>query len=226
MAGFAAIDTDGHVLERQSDIRKYLESPWNKRPTPLWTGDQPWDNDMMDSFEMARQWKGHSAAGEVDRWHKIMDEHEIATAICFPTGSGNIAKNQEVPYQIAVVREQPAFCPRVQCPLRSAVLRRLFTDAFTGSRGGRAKPRSHRVAAERLGDFADRSAARSWGHLYDPIYAETERLGTVLGIHGARAGHIRFGDFLRSSFLCVPGWASCCNLPAWSARVSPCISRN
>jgi hypothetical protein len=62
MAGFAAIDTDGHVLERQSDIRKYLESPWNKRPTPLWTGDQPWDNDMMDSFEMARQWKELSAA--------------------------------------------------------------------------------------------------------------------------------------------------------------------
>ncbi len=23
------IDADGHVLERQSDIRKYLEPPWN-----------------------------------------------------------------------------------------------------------------------------------------------------------------------------------------------------
>ena len=53
MAHFPVIDTDGHVLERQSDIRKYLEPPWDKRPTPLWPGDQPWDNDMMDSFEMA-----------------------------------------------------------------------------------------------------------------------------------------------------------------------------
>ena len=57
MANFPVIDTDGHVLERQSDIRKYLEAPWTKRPTGLWPGDQPWDNDMMDGFEMARTWK-------------------------------------------------------------------------------------------------------------------------------------------------------------------------
>ena len=95
MAQFPVIDTDGHVLERQSDIRKYLEAPWNKRLTPLWPGDQPWDNDMMESFEMARQWRGLSAAEQVDRWHKIMDEHDIEKAICFPTGSGNIAKNLE-----------------------------------------------------------------------------------------------------------------------------------
>ena len=104
MANFPVIDTDGHVLERQSDIRKYLEEPWTKRPTGLWPGDQPWDNDMMDGFEMARTWKGLSAAQQVDNWHKIMDEYDIEKAVCFPTGSGNIAKNQEVPYQIAVSR--------------------------------------------------------------------------------------------------------------------------
>ena len=32
MKAYPAIDTDGHVLERQSDIRKYLEEPWIKRP--------------------------------------------------------------------------------------------------------------------------------------------------------------------------------------------------
>ena len=104
MASFPVIDTDGHVLERQSDIRKYLAEPFVKRPTGLWPGDQPWDNDMMDSFEMAREWKGLSAAEQVDRWHKIMNEYGIEKAICFPTGSGNIAKNQELPFQIAVAR--------------------------------------------------------------------------------------------------------------------------
>lgn len=53
---------------------------------------------------MARQWKGLSAGEQVERWHKIMNEHEREKAVCFPTGSGNIAKNQEVPYQIAVAR--------------------------------------------------------------------------------------------------------------------------
>ena len=33
MSNIPVIDTDGHVLERQSDIRKYLEEPWIKRPT-------------------------------------------------------------------------------------------------------------------------------------------------------------------------------------------------
>jgi hypothetical protein len=30
MASFPVIDTDGHVLERQSDIRKYLGEPFVK----------------------------------------------------------------------------------------------------------------------------------------------------------------------------------------------------
>ena len=80
MSTYAAIDTDGHVLERQSDIRKYLEEPWTKRPTSLWPGDQPWDNDMMDSFEMARQWKGLSPAEQVDRC-----DHRAASAAIIAT---------------------------------------------------------------------------------------------------------------------------------------------
>ncbi len=41
------IDADGHVLERQSDIRKYLEPPWNRRNTGLWPSDQPFDTDFL-----------------------------------------------------------------------------------------------------------------------------------------------------------------------------------
>jgi uncharacterized protein len=187
MVQLPAIDTDGHVLERQSDIRKYLEAPWNKRLTPLWPGDQPWDNDMMESFEMARQWRGLSAAEQVDRWHKIMDEHDIEKAICFPTGSGNIAKNQEVPYQIAVARasnshfaeEFNARSDRISCvgclPMRSPSaaaeeLRRAVTDL--GLKGFEILPTGLPLA---LGD-----------PFYDPIYREAERLGVVLGIHGTR----------------------------------------
>ncbi|HUC97609.1 MAG TPA: amidohydrolase family protein [Candidatus Polarisedimenticolaceae bacterium] len=187
MGHFPVIDTDGHVLERQSDIRKYLEAPWNKRPTPLWPGDQPWDNDLMDSFEMARQWKGLSATEQVERWHAIMDEHNIEKAICFPTGSGNIAKNQEVPYQIAVARASNThfakeyndrsdrlFC--VGClPMRSpaaaaAELNRGVKEL--GLKGFEVLPTGLPLA---LGDT-----------FYDPIYAEAEKLGAVLGIHGTR----------------------------------------
>jgi hypothetical protein len=43
------IDADGHVLERQSDIRKYLEPPWNRRGTSLWPSDQPFDTELFDT---------------------------------------------------------------------------------------------------------------------------------------------------------------------------------
>ncbi len=53
MKGLSAIDMDGRVLERDVDIRKYLKPPWNRRSTPLRPGDQPWDNNLFDSFEMS-----------------------------------------------------------------------------------------------------------------------------------------------------------------------------
>ena len=35
MVNCPVIDADGHVLEKERYIRKYLESPWDKRSTPL-----------------------------------------------------------------------------------------------------------------------------------------------------------------------------------------------
>ena len=32
------IDADGHVVERESDIRAYLQPPWDRRRTPLRPG--------------------------------------------------------------------------------------------------------------------------------------------------------------------------------------------
>ena len=47
MAGrFSVIDADGHVLEREQEVRKHLQAPFNKRATPLVPRDQPWDNDL------------------------------------------------------------------------------------------------------------------------------------------------------------------------------------
>ena len=87
MGGFPAIDTDGHIIERDSDIRKYLESPWNRRSTPLRPGDQPWDSNLFDTFEMAVAWRNYSPSQQIDQWHKIMDQHRVEAAVCFPTSS-------------------------------------------------------------------------------------------------------------------------------------------
>ena len=57
------IDADGHVLERQSDIRKYLEPPWNRRNTGLWPSDQPFDTDLFDTLGYRGYVAGHEPGG-------------------------------------------------------------------------------------------------------------------------------------------------------------------
>jgi hypothetical protein len=35
MSNLTAIDADGHIIENENDIRKYLKEPWNQRSTAL-----------------------------------------------------------------------------------------------------------------------------------------------------------------------------------------------
>ena len=131
MSNLTAIDADGHVIEKESEIRKYLKEPWNRRSTGLRPGDQPWDNYMFDHFVTERTWSKLSAREQVARWQDILDEHEIETAVCFPTGSGSVVRLQELKFQIAVAQacndhfaaEYNALSERVKCvgvlPMRS-----------------------------------------------------------------------------------------------------------
>ncbi len=68
------IDADGHIQERAEDIRKYLESPWDRRPSGLTPGDQPWDSDI---FGKISRYPGYTRdllpAQQVELWLKIMD---------------------------------------------------------------------------------------------------------------------------------------------------------
>src|SRR5215212_2514511 len=99
------IDADGHVIERESDIRKYLESPWDRRPTPLYPGDQPWDSGLAGTLGFHdpkyQQIAGVKYGGnmspeeQIDAWHEIMERQGIDLAICFPTGAGRVAKIHE-----------------------------------------------------------------------------------------------------------------------------------
>lgn len=114
MSQLTAIDADGHVIEKESEIRKYLKAPWNQRSTALRPGDQPWDNYMFDHFVTERTWSKLSSREQVLRWQEILEEHDIETAVCFPTGN------------LQHIRKHPALSEEVKEQILYKNAKRLF----------------------------------------------------------------------------------------------------
>jgi hypothetical protein len=180
------IDSDGHIFERQDEIRKYLEPPWDRRPSALFPAGPPWDTDLFDTLGWIEMRKA-SAAKQVQIWVQVMDREGIDTAVIFPSGAGGVATIPEPGFAAAVARAcnnhfakdygarskrlRPVGVLPMQDPQAAVVeLRRAFTELGL-------------VSFELL----------STGHLlplgdpfYYPIYAEAERLGAPLCIHGTR----------------------------------------
>jgi len=189
-----AIDADGHVLERRSDIRKYLESPWDRRETAYWPSDQPWDNSLFGTLGGETTVRQLSPADEVAFWLKTMEEHGMEHAVLFPTGSGNISKLREVSFAIALCRaandlfakEYNTVSPRVQC---------VGTLPMQDPAAAAAELRR---GVEELGlpSFEILSMGLPFGlgdPIYDPVWAEAQRLGVPLCIHGNRQSAAEVG---------------------------------
>ncbi len=193
----AVIDSDAHIVEREEDIRKYLKPPYDKRGSALIPGDHPWDQGLFGKLGFqnpnyepvpgVRYTGGMSPAQQVDAWHGIMDWAGFEHAVCFPTTSGTVTKLREPDWQVALARamndhlagEYNARSKRMHCvgvlPLgvpeeAARELRRATTElGFIGF------------------ELLTMSAPRPFGDCwYDPVYAEAERLGVALCIHGGR----------------------------------------
>ena len=89
-AEIPAIDADGHLTERDEDIRKYLEEPWSRRHAGLFPLDQPWDNTLFGTLGTQAIHGPMDPATEVAAWLQIMDEHDMPHAVLFPTRSGGV----------------------------------------------------------------------------------------------------------------------------------------
>jgi len=214
----AVVDADGHVIERESDVRKYLEPPWDRRQTPLWPGDQPWDSGLSGTLGFhnpsyqqvagVTYRSGMSPEEQIDAWHRIMEREGIEQAVCFPTTAGRTAKIRERDWQIAVARasnthfarEYNARSERVRCV---GVLPLRYPDAAA---------EELRRAATELGligfELLTTGAPLALGDpFYDPIYAEAERLGVALCIHGTRSWADEVGGDRLSTFAEVHAYA-------------------
>jgi predicted TIM-barrel fold metal-dependent hydrolase len=191
-SAFPAIDADGHILERQEEIRPYLDERWRARSTQLWPGVQPWDAHLSGKITRpcgyARKLK---AKEQVGVWNQILEDHDIEQAILFTTGSGNASKLQEPAFAVAV---------------STAVNRHLAHDYLTD--------RLHPVGVlpMRDPDAAAREVERAAGlglrafeiltdglpfglgdPFFDPVYQAAESANVAICIHGSRSAAHEWG---------------------------------
>ena len=190
MVNAKVIDADGHVRDRDADIRAFMEEPYRRRQGSLLPNDE-WDSSMYGKLGMN--------ITDVPTRLKDMDKEGIEMSVLFPTGGFRVTQSPEKDYAAAfcrgynnwiasVCKESPrlkgvGLVPFQDVPAAVAEVNRAITKL--GLVG---------IAIGSFGMKEHLGTPTFW-----PIYEELQRLNAPLLVHNSRsgpAGEIRFDTFL------------------------------
>lgn len=190
MTGVQVIDADGHVRDRDADIRAFMEEPYCRRKGSLLPHDE-WDSSMYGKLGMDIH--------DVPTRLRDMDKEGIEVSVLFPTGAFSVSRLPEKDYAAALCRgynnwiasvctESPrlkgiGLAPFQHVPAAVEEVNRAITKL--GLVG---------IAIASFGLKEHLGAPTFW-----PIYEELQRLKAPLLVHNSRqgpAGEIRFDTFL------------------------------
>ncbi|MGH7772264.1 MAG: amidohydrolase family protein [Candidatus Binatia bacterium] len=190
MPNVRVIDADGHVRDRDADIRAYMEEPYCRRQGSLLPNDE-WDSSMYGKLGMN--------ITDVPTRLRDMDTEGIDISVLFPTGGFSVTRIPEKDYAAAfcrgynnwiaaVCKESPrlkgiGLVPFQDAPVAVAEVNRAITKL--GLVG---------IAIGSFGMKEHLGTPTFW-----PIYEELQRLNAPLLVHNSRqgpAGEIRFDTFL------------------------------
>ncbi|HZT07166.1 MAG TPA: amidohydrolase family protein [Chloroflexota bacterium] len=187
-----AIDADGHIYEDVDALRERIRHYAPAYDGPAVYGMFP----SLDGFPRGGG-RGKTIATSPERWLEFLDRAHLDETVLYPTGglSIGLVQNREWATVLAkayndwisdtYVRASPRFhslalLPVQDIPAAVDELRRAVTKL--GLAGG-LLPAVH-VVGRPLGD--------EW---FDPIYAEAQRLGCALAVHGAPSRGLGFDYF-------------------------------
>lgn len=185
------IDADGHIVERDSDIRKYLPEPFNKR------GGRLLPSDGLDTN------LGGLVGGleEVDIPTRLTDmtKESIDVAVLFPTSSFAVNGFMEREYAVAYARAYNDYAAEVckHSPRLKAVgLVALQDPEAAVAEANRAVTKLGlcSIAVATQGTKEHLGSKSFW-----PLYEEMQRLNVPLSVHNRRegpAGDKRFDSFI------------------------------
>src|SRR5687768_5995188 len=185
------IDADGHIVEKDPDVRQYLPEPYSKRARPLLPSDGM-DTGMGGLV-------GGLEGNDIPTRLKDMDTEGIDVSVLFPTSSFSVNSLIERDYAVAYARAYNDFIADTcrQSP-------RLKGIALLPFQNPAAAVEETNRAVTKLGLAAIAVATQGMkehlgSHTFWPIYEELQRLNVPLCVHNRRegpAGEIRFDSFI------------------------------
>lgn len=186
-----AIDADGHIVEKTSDVRKYLPEPYCKRTGSLLPSDGM-DTNMGGLL-------GGLEDNDIATRLKDMDREGIEVSVLFPTSSFAVNSLIERDYAVAYARAYNDFIAETcrQTPRLKGIALLPFQDpAAAVKEATRAVTQLNlcAIAVATQGMKEHLGSQTFW-----PIYEELQRLNVPLCVHNRRegpAGEVRFDSFI------------------------------
>ena len=172
------IDADGHVIETTEQVARYLEEPYRRRPLgfSFYPADG-WDRRLLGRLG--------DSGGTADEWLRALDKGGMESTILYPTLGLFMSFLRDREWAVAL-------CRAYNTMLAAEFIKvspRLQGVALLPVQDPAASAVELRRAVRELGCVGAMLAADG-PHLlgdarFDPVYAEAQRLGVMLGVHAS-----------------------------------------
>jgi predicted TIM-barrel fold metal-dependent hydrolase len=190
LADVRVIDADGHVRDRDAEIRKFMAEPYCRRQGSLLPNDV-WDSSMYGTLGLR--------VNDVPTRLRDMDTEGIDISVLFPTSGFGITQLPERDYAAAYCRAYNDWVATVcgESPRLKAVGLVPFQDIDAACKEIQRAIAELDLAGITVGTFGLKEhigQPQFW-----PIYDELRKLNRPLLVHNSRqgpAGEIRFDTFL------------------------------
>jgi predicted TIM-barrel fold metal-dependent hydrolase len=190
LANVKIIDADGHVRDRDADIRKFMAEPYCRRQGSLLPNDV-WDSSMYGKLGLN--------ITDVPTRLRDMDKEQIDISVLFPTGGFGVTQLPEKDYAAAFCRGYNDWVASIcaESPRLKGVGLVPFQDVDAAAKEANRAITKLGLVGITVGSYGMKEHLGQ--PMYWPIYEELQKLNAPLLIHNSRqgpAGEIRFDNIL------------------------------
>lgn len=192
-APFLAIDADGHVRERDHELQEHLPAPYHDME---WLRTFPFFP-TLDGWPRTLTSPGKRDDPDAEMWIHFLDECGLEKTVLYPTAGLGIGLVQDRQWAVVLARTYNDWLYHHYMKMSP----RLIGVALLPVQDVTAAVQELRRAVTELGMPAALLPAanvlgKGFGHAdFHPLFAEAERLGCALSVHGAPSKGFGFDYF-------------------------------